>query len=328
MTPSAKNWCGTIQLDDETYDAENWFNVLLQSGTCLFAVGQIERGNETNHAHLQFYVQCPKRVTLNQMKKLIHSGAHWEIARGHPDQCIAYCTKEDTRVAGPWRVGEPMIPGHRSDLDAAATMLDDGATLREVALEHPSTFIRFHRGLRAYLDITKAGEPRNLMDEGPEVWVFWGPTGTGKSHRAFTTWPDAYRKTTSDKWWDGYRGHETVIFDDFKGSSMKLHDFQLVIDKYPLDIEVKGGFVPLSARRYVFTSNKHPSEWYSETADPDGSVMRRIREFCENRGRLIHCLGHWGQNVPEVPKVAGNTKAATLGTPDLGVFLDAIGTAM
>ena len=58
----------------------------------------------------------------------------------------------------------------------------------------------------------------------------------------------------SDKWWDGYKGEETVIFDDFKGSSMKLHDFQTIIDRYPVQVEVKGAEVDLSATRYVFTS--------------------------------------------------------------------------
>ena len=62
---------------------------------------------------------------------------------------------------------------------------------------------------------------------------------------------------------------------------MKLHEFQMVIDRYPMQVEVKGAYVDLSATRYVFTSNKHPSDWYSAEADPDGTVMRRITEFCE-----------------------------------------------
>ena len=102
---------------------------------------------------------------------------------------------------------------------------------------------------------------------------------------------------TNDKWWDGYHGEETVIFDDFKGFSMRLHDFQLIVDRYPVKVETKGSTVELSATRLVFTSNKHPSEWYSEDADPEGTVMRRINEFCADRGRLIHFVGpdpaHW-----------------------------------
>ena len=62
---------------------------------------------------------------------------------------------------------------------------------------------------------------------------------------------------------------ETVIFDDFKGSSMRLHDFQLIVDRYPVKVETKGSTVELSATRLVFTSNKHPSEWYSGDADPE-----------------------------------------------------------
>ncbi|QIK03941.1 replication-associated protein [Northern red-backed vole stool-associated circular virus 117] len=314
MVNGSRNWCGTLQLEDETYDAETWFQKLLNDGLVKFVIGQIERGHETEHAHLQFYIQLSGRKTLTQLKKLVNASAHWEPARGSPDQCIEYCSKEDTRVAGPWQAGQPLYPGHRSDLDRAAEMIDNGASLREVAGECKATFIRYHAGLKAYMNLMKAGQPRDLMKDGPEVWVFWGATGTGKSHRAFTSWPGAYRKITSDKWWDGYHGQETVIFDDFKGSSMKLHDFQLVIDKYPLDVEVKGGVIPLSATRYVFTSNKHPREWYSENADPDGSVMRRINEFCADRGRLIHMLGHWkGQGEAEV---TGNTKTVTLASTE------------
>ncbi|QIK03928.1 replication-associated protein [Northern red-backed vole stool-associated circular virus 11] len=293
MPSGAKCWCGTLQLDDITFDGQLYLQNLLDSKIITYGVGQVEQGS---HIHFQFYIQMEKRHILTWLKSHVDAHAHWETARGSPSQNRDYCTKEDTRVSGPWEVGQPTGQGRRTDLESAAQMIDDGATMKEVAQFFPAMYVRYHRGLKAYDSIIHSGEPRDLIDEGPEVWVFWGDTGTGKSYRAYTTWPDAYRKTTSDKWWDGYKGQETVIFDDFKGSSMRLHDFQLVIDRYPHDVEVKGGFVPLSAKRYVFTSNKHPSEWYSETADPHGSVMRRINEFCVNHGRLIHMLGEWGRS--------------------------------
>ena len=117
--------------------------------------------------------------------------------------------------------------------------------------------------------------------------------GPGKSDRR-------ERSATYDKWWDGYHGEETVIFDGLKGSSMRLHDFQLIVDRYPVKVETKGSTVELSATTLVFTSNKHPSEWYSGDADPEGTVMRRINEFCADRGRLIHLGGPSSLGRPRV----------------------------
>ena len=183
------------------------------------------------------------------MKRDICKETHWEATKGTLEQNIAYCTKESTRVDGPWEFGTAIKERQRTDLDRAATMIDEGKSLREVALECKTTFMKYHKGIAAYEAITRSKGPRQLGPEGPEVWVFWGETGTGKSRRAHEKWPDAYRKMTNDKWWDGYKGEETVIFEDFKGSSMKLHDFQTIIDRYPIKVEVKGAVVDLSATR-------------------------------------------------------------------------------
>ena len=40
-------------------------------------------------------------------------------------------------------------------------------------------------------------------------------------------------------------------------------------------VEVKGGSVPMMARRYVLTSNTSPDDWYLR-ADPHRTVRRRI----------------------------------------------------
>lgn len=284
MAARSSNWCGTKQLEGD-FDAETWLRQLVEQGKAKFAVGQIEQGS---HLHLQYYIQRGTRTRLNTLKTEICAQTHWEPARGTPEENIKYCTKASTRIAGPWSFGEVIRKGQRTDIMRATEMIKEGVCMREVALECSETFIKFHKGLTAFEALVRSKGPRDVLKDGPEVWVFWGETGTGKSRRAFERWPDAYRKTTSDKWWDGYRGQDTVIFDDFKGSSMRLHEFQMVIDRYPMQVEIKGAFVDLSATRYVFTSNKHPREWYSREADPDGTVMRRIAEFCEEHGRLIH----------------------------------------
>ena len=139
--------------------------------------------------------------------------------------------------------------------------------IREVALEFPEPFIKYHKGMMAYKSLITSRGPRKCPRRTRSVGLL-GATGTGKSRRAFETWPDAYRKMTNDKWWDGYHGEETVIFDDFKGSSMRLHDFQLIVDRYPVKVETKGSTVELSATRLVFTSNKHPRNGTAGTPIP------------------------------------------------------------
>ena len=49
------------------------------------------------------------RILLPRKVKRIlgYDSAHVEIAPGSNDQCVAYCTKEDTRLLGPFTLGEP-----------------------------------------------------------------------------------------------------------------------------------------------------------------------------------------------------------------------------
>lgn len=285
----SRRWCGTLNELPDGFSGEEWFKAL--EDKVAYAVGQLEIGENTGHEHLQFYVQLNRSQRLNWLKAQISDKAHWEQSKGSPEQARAYCMKEETRVAGPWEVGLWAKQGQTRGLAQAVELVKGGAPLKTVAEDLPEVYIRHWRGLKEWRTELLSRGPRQIGPEGPEVWVFWGPTGTGKSRRAHEQWPGAYWKLNSNKWWDGYIGQDTVIFDDFKGSAMTLHDFQRVVDRYPMEVETKGGTIHLSAARYVFTSNKHPADWYSAEADPDGSVMRRINDYCADRGRLIHFVG-------------------------------------
>ena len=41
------------------------------------------------------------------------------------------------------------------------------------------------------------------------------------------------------------------------------------------------------AKRYVITSNHDPETWYHKS-DTEGTVMRRVTDFAERHGRLLH----------------------------------------
>lgn len=115
--------------------------------------------------------------------------------------------------------------------------------------------------------------------------MFWGPTGTGKTHRAWAEAGDScYIKTSSNKWWDGYRGETNVIIDEFDGQIGITHLLRW-LDKYPCRVEIKGGSLPLRASKFWITSNKPIELWYDEkgaTIEQIAALRRRCEIYLIN----------------------------------------------
>lgn len=100
-----------------------------------------------------------------------------------------------------------------------------------------------------------------------EVFVFYGPTGSGKSRRAWSETASlglpTYSKDPRTKFWCGYRGQELVVIDEFRGGIDIAHLLRW-FDRYPCSVETKGGSVPLCATKFWITSNLHPRDWFPE----------------------------------------------------------------
>lgn len=308
---NGKNWCGTINdFEDSAVEADGpgaWLRRLVLSGIATYAVGQVEEGEEQHHRHLQLFLQLKNPQRLSWLKRHVHQGAHWEPMRGTAEQACDYCKKDETRVAGPWEFGTLTTRGKVRGLDDAVAMVQRGEPLKKVIEAFPVVWVHHGRGLldlrqRLNLDCDR----RVFGAEGPEVWVLYGPSGTGKSRFVASMWPDAFWKIPGEKWWDGYDGHETVVLDDFKDGDLRLTDLQRLLDRYPLWVEVKGGAVPMLAKRYVITSNSHPELWYPK-ADVHKTIMRRVHDYAEQYGRLIYVGEGW---VPpaDLQRGLGNTR--------------------
>jgi len=108
-----------------------------------------------------------------------------------------------------------------------------------------------------------------------EVYVFWGPTGTGKSRRAWVeAGLEAYSKDPRSKFWCGYTNQVNVIIDEFRGGIDISHMLRW-LDRYPVRVEIKGSSRPLLAEKIWITSNIPPEEWYPELDLETRSALRR-----------------------------------------------------
>lgn len=144
-------------------------------------------------------------------------------------------------------------------------MLDEGKTLDDVKSEHWPTYARYWKAIDKYAD-EKFLENYDGR-KAPEIVVLWSPeSGTGKSYTARRLFPGAYWHAISSHgrdWYDGYCGHDTIVFDEFDPIHMGYRELLQLLDRTPLRKSIKGHHVRIVANRFVFTSNLDPRSWYS-----------------------------------------------------------------
>lgn len=237
-----------------------------------YLVGQLEQGT---HEHFQGYVQLKTNCTLRWLQKHLSPTAHYEVARGTPDQNIAYCTKEDTRIEGPFEYGIRPCQGARNDLAQIKEKLDAGTPMKEIAQEHFGSFVRYSKGFEKYKALVQT--PR----QGPvETYVFYGPSGTGKTTLATSMFPGAYIKSPQTKWWDDYEDQAVVILDEHNSAWFTWDYLLRMIDPIglPFTVETKGGTRHLQATTFVFTCNTSYEFWYKDASNLD-ALRRRLTHY-------------------------------------------------
>lgn len=92
-----------------------WNHAILSHASITRAAVQKEKAPETGREHFQGYVALKSPMRLSGVKTLLGDDtAHLEPCKGSPLQSWEYCTKEDTRVDGPWTYGDaPKGQGNR-----------------------------------------------------------------------------------------------------------------------------------------------------------------------------------------------------------------------
>jgi len=245
---------------------------------CKYLVFQQERCPDTGREHFQGFIQLGCQLRFNAVKELFPAGTHLERRRGSPTQAADYCQKEESRVAGPWTVGELQGAGKRNDLIECRNAILLGKRGRDLWDDNFTCMAKYHRAMDRYISLCSV--PRSWKTE---VHVYWGDAGAGKSRKAFDTAVNPYVHDGSC-WFDGYADHADVIIDDYTGS-IQLDVFLKLLDRYPMQVPIKGGYVNWVPRRIFITSNLQPTDWYPKaTGQQHAAIQRRLdtMEFFSN----------------------------------------------
>jgi len=229
-----------------------------------YAKGQREQG-AGGFEHWQLVVQCDRPTRLSKLKTWIRDG-HWEPTRS--DAALEYVWKEDTRVPeSQFEHGTRRLRRNDAkDWDQIKQDAKEGNLDRIPA----DVYVRHYGTLkRIALDNLKPVAIER------ECQLYVGPTGTGKSRRAWNeAGMEAYIKNPNTKWWDGYKGEDHVIIDEFRG---RIDASYLLTwtDRYPVQVETKGGALALMASKFWICSNIGIREWYPELGEETILALER-----------------------------------------------------
>lgn len=230
--------------------------------------GQLEQGADTGYLHWQLVVALSSKSRLAGLKRIFGTTVHAELSRSAAAE--SYVWKDETAVEGTrFELGQRKIK-RNSQVDW--DIIRDSATAGRLVDIPADIYVRYYGNLRRIA--TDHLAPDAMVRE---VQVYWGATGTGKSRRAWdeASW-EAYPKDPRTKFWDGYRGQDNVVIDEFRGDVAVGHLLRW-FDRYPVNVEVKGSAVPLTAKKIWITSNLSPDEWYPGLdAETLAALKRRL----------------------------------------------------
>lgn len=197
----------------------------------------------TPHTHI--YVVFKNAVMFSTMQRRFR-GAHLEQANGTSSENRAYIRKE-----GKWqddKKHETSLPetfeewgampaersGTGSDTEAIYDMVKQGYSDFDILEAYPSAMSRLDKISRARQTLIE--EQYKNTFRNIETTYIWGDTGSGKTRSVMERYGGyeyVYRVTNYEHPFDGYRGQDVVVFEEFR-SSLPIQDMLTYMEGYPI----------------------------------------------------------------------------------------------
>lgn len=236
--------------------------------------GQAEVG-AGGYEHWQIFVAFKVKKGLQGVKQVFTASTHAELTRS--EAATEYVWKEDTAVPDTrFEFGaKPFRRNSRTDWEMVWECAKSGnmeAIAASVRVQSYSALCRIRSDYMQPMALERTCQ------------VYWGPTATGKSRRAWNeAGLDAFPKDPRTKFWDGYQSEKHVVIDEFRGV-IDVANLLRWLDRYPVRVEVKGSSRILAATKLWITSNLSPDQWWPELDPFTYAAFRRrivVTEFHE-----------------------------------------------
>lgn len=283
-----------LTINNETQTDEELIEYVQNLEHFKYCAFQREIGEKEGTEHIQMFIVFSVSKRFNTIKNYFPR-AHIEKVKGTNIQARDYCTKSETRVSGPYEIGQFAEERSRTDIKNMYDMLRAGAPLSDIRDLYPNLYLKQMTSIsklqQEFLFDKFKTQIRNL-----EVTYIYGKAGVGKTSFVLKEHglSNVYRVTDykRDPFFS-YAGQDVILFDEFD-SNFDITVMNNLLDIYPLDLPCRYANKTACYTKVYIISNLPLSRQYTEIQNtkPEqyAGLKRRIHkiyEFTENGARCI-----------------------------------------
>lgn len=259
-----------------TFWIEDYPKELPKNATYLVTCDDICPETQKKHGHAFIYFKNP--ITLTGVKKLFGKDCHVENFIASNSECIKY-------VKGQIHDEEKL---KTNILEHGVMPMDNGKhriqevveqynSITEVMENEPRLYVQYRNGLR---DLMQEKKSKNRFIKEPKVVWIYGPTGTGKTDRAFNA--GARNVDYNNGFFSDWGDSKVISIEEMNGQ-IPYKTLLKLTDRYHnyYEVNIKGGSKLVDLDEIYITSSKHPMECYpnQDKRDSIAQLLRRITEI-------------------------------------------------
>lgn len=278
--------------EEKGYTHEVIKKTLSKLKSCIYWCMSDEIGLQEGTPHTHVYVCCDNAVRFSRMV-LLFPYCHLEVCKGTSAQNRDYVfkigkwendQKEDTRVDGTqeeWGEIPVERQGKRNDIEDLYDMIKDGASAYEILESNPNYILQMDKIERVRQSVLEERYKNTFRDM--HVTYIFGEPGVGKTRSIMEQYgySNCYRVTDYSFPFDGYKGQDVLILDEFYGQ-IKIVDMLNILDGYPLELRCRYANKQAAFTKVYIISNIPLDEQYGEVQKRNyvswSALCRRIHE--------------------------------------------------
>lgn len=271
----SRKWLITINNPiDKGYSHDCIKGIMNEFKNCLYWCMSDEVGNEGGTYHTHLFICCSGAVRFSTLKKRFE-GAHFDVSKGTASENRNYVfkegkwsgsDKEDTRIEGTqeeWGECPVERQGQRNDITDLYAMIKEGLTNYEIMESNPQYMLqldKIERARQVVLEDRYKKEWRTLS-----TTYIYGDTGAGKTRSVMEQYgyDNCYRVTDYEHPFDGYKGQDIIIFEEFR-SSLRIGDMLNYLDGYPVELRCRYSNKVACFTKVYLISNIPLTDQYTE----------------------------------------------------------------